>query len=131
MMTDTLADMLTRIRNGQNAKLAQVNCIYSKLNHNSLKVLKEEGYIKDIIIDESVSPIKEMTIQLKYHAGQGAIIEIARVSKPGRKVHESVDDIKPFYTGLGINVVSTDKGVMTDREARAANIGGEVLFKVY
>lgn len=131
MMTDPLGDMLARINNGHMRRKAQVNCPASKLKENVLEVLKREGYIRDYRRKEVASPKPELVIELKYYEGEPVIREIGRVSKPGRRIYSNVRDMPNVYGGLGIIIVSTPRGVMTDHEARVANIGGEVLCKVF
>jgi small subunit ribosomal protein S8 len=131
MMTDPLGDMLARINNGHMRRKAQVNCPASKLKENVLEVLKREGYIRDYRRKEVESPKPELVIELKYYEGEPVIREIGRVSKPGRRIYSNVRDMPNVYGGLGIIIVSTPRGVMTDHEARVANIGGEVLCKVF
>jgi small subunit ribosomal protein S8 len=131
MMTDPLGDMLARINNGHMRRKAQVNCPASKLKENVLEVLKREGYIRDYRRKEIESPKPELVIELKYYEGEPVIREIGRVSKPGRRIYSNVRDMPNVYGGLGIIIVSTPRGVMTDHEARVANIGGEVLCKVF
>ncbi|MDX1924507.1 MAG: 30S ribosomal protein S8 [Rickettsiaceae bacterium] len=130
-MTDPLADMLTRIRNGQKARLVSIKCSYSKVKHAVLNVLKEEGYISDFAVEDSGS-FKELEITPKFsRLGKGAINEIARVSKPGKRYTTSIKDLPSHYNGLGIFVLSTSKGVVSDREARRLGVGGEVICKVF
>jgi len=129
-MNDLLSDMIARIKNGQKARLAQVSCRASKLSANVLEVLKNEGYIRDYrMIGEG--NIRDIEIDLKYHEGEPVIKEIKRVSKPGRRTYESIKDLPKFFNGLGIAILSTSKGVMSDFEARNANVGGEVLCSVF
>lgn len=130
-MTDPLADMLTRIRNAQVAGKETVTCPVSKLKGNVLDVLKREGYIRGYRRREVDTGYLEFEIELKYHEGMPVIREIARVSKPGRRVYSSIRDLPKVYRGLGISIVSTPQGVMSDIEARSAHVGGEVLCKVF
>lgn len=130
-MSDPLSDMLSRIRNGQQAGKPVVECPFSKLRENVCKVLKEEGYIREYTVEDRGNNKKALMIELKYEQGKGAIRQIDRVSKPGRRVYSSVGDMPRFYNGLGILIVSTPGGVMADRKARAANVGGEVLCQVF
>lgn len=129
-MTDTLADMLTRIRNGQSAHLFTVTSPHSKLRENVLDVLKREGYIRDYqkIANDNKAELK---IELKYVDGVAVIKEINRISKPGRRQYSKIGDLQKFYNGLGIAILSTPKGVMSDYEARQHNVGGEVLCSVF
>jgi len=130
-MSDPLGDMLSRIRNGQMAHKSVIECPYSKLHENVCKVLKDEGYIREFKAQESGVNKKILVIELKYAEGRGAIRQIDRVSKPGRRVYANVKTMPRFYNGLGILVVSTPHGVMPDYKARAANVGGEVLCQVF
>ena len=129
-MTDTLADMLTRIRNGQRANLFTVTSPHSKLRENVLDVLKREGYIRDYqkISNDNIAELK---IELKYVDGVAVIKEINKISKPGRRQYSKIADLPKFYNGLGIAIISTPKGVMSDYEARQHNVGGEVLCSVF
>jgi small subunit ribosomal protein S8 len=125
-MTDPIADMLTRIRNAQMAEKVAVSMPSSKLKVAIAKVLKDEGYIDDFAIRGNTGK-SELDIALKYYAGRPVIERIERVSKPGLRVYKGKDDLPRVMNGLGIAIVSTPRGVMTDRGARAANTGGEVL----
>ncbi|MDP2793604.1 MAG: 30S ribosomal protein S8 [Sulfurisoma sp.] len=128
-MTDPIADMLTRIRNAQMADKVAVTMPSSKLKVSIAKVLKDEGYIDDFAVrDNGGKP--ELDIALKYYAGRPVIERIDRVSKPGLRVYRGADDLPRVMNGLGVAIVSTPKGVMTDRAARASNVGGEVLCVV-
>lgn len=129
-MTDPLGDMLTRIRNAQRAGMANVSCPASKLRANVLEVLKREGYIRGFGPGNGEA-VPEFKIELKYNDGAPVIREINRVSKPGRRVYSKIADLPRVYNGLGISILSTPRGVMSDSEARAANVGGEVLCRVY
>ena len=129
-INDPLGDLLTRIRNGQKAGMQSVASPASKLRANVLDVLKREGYIRDYSMDGS-KPGGELKIELKYHEGAPVIKEINRVSKPGRRVYSKIADLPRYYNGLGISILSTPRGVMSDGEARTANVGGEVLCRVF
>ncbi len=131
MMTDPIGDMLTRIRNGQRAHKALVNSPASKLRARLLDVLQREGYIRGYSRFEMDAGKPELQIELKYHEGEPVIREIARVSRPGRRVYSSIKDLPTIYNGLGISILSTPQGVMSDSEARLANVGGEVLCRVF
>lgn len=125
-MTDPIADMLTRIRNAQTAQKPAVVMPSSKLKVAIANVLKDEGYIDEFAVRENEGkPL--LDIALKYYAGRAVIERIERVSKPGLRVYRGKDELPQVMNGLGVAIVSTPKGVMTDRKARAANIGGEVL----
>ncbi|KLT72816.1 30S ribosomal protein S8 [Neisseria arctica] len=127
-MHDPISDMLTRIRNAQRANKVAVAMPSSKLKCAIAKVLKEEGYIEDFAVSTDVKPVLE--IHLKYYAGRPVIEQIKRVSRPGLRVYKGSDEIPTVMNGLGVAIVSTSKGVMTDRKARAAGIGGELLCVV-
>lgn len=129
-MTDPLGDMLTRIRNGQRAGKTQVKAPASKLRARVLDVLQREGYIRGYSFAEVRPGINELTIELKYHDGEPVIREIARVSKPGRRAYSKIKDLPRVYNGLGVSILSTPKGVISDAEARSEHVGGEVLCKV-
>jgi small subunit ribosomal protein S8 len=125
-MSDPISDMLTRIRNAQLANKAVVVMPSSKVKVAIVKVLKSEGYVEDFVIRENAGkPMLE--VSLKYYAGRPVIERIDRVSKPGLRVYRGANDIPRVMNGLGVAIVSTPKGVMTDRSARASNVGGEVL----
>jgi len=128
-MTDPIADMLTRIRNGQSAGKESVTLPSSKLKLAIAKVLKDEGYISNFS-SETTGSHSQMCITLKYHNGQPVIEKVKRISRPGLRIYKSKDELPKVLGGLGIAVVSTSKGVMTDRAARAAGHGGEVLCTV-
>ena len=131
-MTDPLGDMLTRIRNGQQARHGSIISPSSRLRRNVLEeVLKREGFIRDYSLHDVREGVKELKIQLKYHDGLPVIQEISRVSKPGRRVYSGIKDLSRFYNGLGIAVLSTPRGVLSDAEARDQNVGGEVLCQVF
>ena len=130
-MNDPLGDMLTRIRNAQMRGKATVITPASKLRAWVLDVLIAEGYIRGYEPKTSAAGHAELEIQLKYSAGEPAIREVSRVSKPGRRVYAGAKEIPSVRNGLGISVVSTPKGVMSDANARAANVGGEVLCRVF
>ena len=128
--TDPLGDMLTRIRNGQRAKKDSVVTPASKLRANVLEVLKREGYIRGYV-EEVVAGHPGLRVELKYFEGQPAIKHVARVSKPGRRVYSGSKELPTIRNGLGITIVSTPRGVLSDAEARDANVGGEILAEVF
>jgi small subunit ribosomal protein S8 len=130
-MSDPIGDMLTRIRNGQRARMSVVLSPASKLRSNVLEVLKREGYIRGFSESEMRKGLHELRIELKYHEGEPVIKEIKRVSTPGRRVYTKIKDLPRVYNGLGIAILSTPQGVMSDSEARTANVGGEVLCRVF
>ena len=128
---DSLSDMLTRIRNAHKVNQSVTHCLSSNLNKNVLKVLKDEGYIRDfskVDIREGISKIK---IELKYHEGLPVIKKINRISKPGIRVYSKIKELPKTYGGLGISIISTPKGVTSDQKARANNVGGEILCEVF
>jgi small subunit ribosomal protein S8 len=128
-MSDPIADMLTRIRNGQSAGKKSIKQPSSKLKLSIAKVLKDEGYIADFS-DEKIDGHNYMAIDLKYHKGAPVIEEIKRISRPGLRIYKSKDELPKVLGGLGIAIVSTSNGVMTDRAARAKGHGGEVICTV-
>jgi small subunit ribosomal protein S8 len=128
--TDPLGDMLTRIRNGQRAKMDSVMTPASKLRANVLEVLKREGYIRGYT-EEELAGHAGLRVELKYFEGQPAIKHVARVSKPGRRVYSGSSELPRIRNGLGIVIVSTPRGVLSDAEARDQNVGGEVLAEVF
>jgi small subunit ribosomal protein S8 len=130
-MNDPLSDLLTRIRNGQAARLSEIKSPASKLRANVLEVLKREGYIRDYAVKQNDNGSSQLNVELKYSEGQPVIKEITRVSKPGRRVYTQVKDVPRVYNGLGISILSTPRGVLSDKEAREANVGGEILCRVF
>ena len=128
-MSDPISDMLTRIRNGQSARKVSVTMPSSGLKASIASVLKEEGFIEDFEISK-VQSKAELTITLKYYLGKPVITRLRRVSRPGLRKYKGVNDLPRILGGMGIAVVSTSKGVMTDRAARAAGHGGEVLCTI-
>ena len=130
-ISDPLGDMLTRIRNAQMRRKNKVSSPNSKLRAHVLDVLAKEGYIRGYTTVEYEGGKSELEIELKYFDGEPVIRTIERVSKPGRRVYSAITDLKPIKNGLGISILSTSKGVMSDTAARDANVGGEVLCRVY
>ena len=129
-MTDPVGDLLTRIRNGQRARKDSVLTPASKLRARVLDVLQREGYIRGYS-QEAVGPALGLRIELKYFEGQPAIQHVARVSRPGRRVYSGAQELPVVRNGLGITIVSTPRGVLSDAEAREQNVGGEVLAEVF
>ena len=129
-LTDPLGDLLTRIRNGQQAKKDSVTTPASKLRARVLDVLEREGYIRGYS-EEALGKHKGLRIELKYFEGKPAIQHVSRVSKPGRRVYSGSTDLPRVRNGLGITIVSTPRGVLSDAEARDQNVGGEVLAEVF
>ncbi|MBJ3774255.1 30S ribosomal protein S8 [Acuticoccus mangrovi] len=130
-LTDPLGDMLTRIRNAQMRKRSSVQSPGSKLRTNVLDVLKAEGYIRGYTVTTHDNGRSEIDIELKYYDGTPVIREIKRVSKPGRRVYSSVTTLPRVRDGLGISILSTSKGVMSEHQARDENVGGEVLCQIF
>ena len=129
--TDPIADMITRIRNAQLRALNTVSIPNSKLRARILDVLKEEGYISDYKPSANEKDNRFLLVDLKYHNGAPVIREISRVSKPGRRIYTKADSIPKIQNGLGIAIVSTSKGIMTDNDARSKKIGGEIICRVF
>lgn len=128
-MQDPLADMLTRIRNGQQVGKTEVVMPSSKLKKSVANVLKEEGYIEGYSVTETSKP--ELAVQLKYFEGKPVIAELSRYSRPGLRAYAGKDGLPSIRGGLGVAIVSTSRGVMTDRAARSAGVGGEILCTVF
>ena len=131
VVTDTIADMLTTTRNGLVLSKKFVNTPSSKLKLNILKILQEEGYIKSFKEDEIKKGIKEIKIILSYVNGEPSIKLISRISKPGRRVYSKIKDLPSYFKGYGVTIVSTSKGIMTDKKARISNLSGEILCQVF
>jgi small subunit ribosomal protein S8 len=130
-LIDPLGDMIARIHNAQMRKKPKVSTPGSRLRKSVLEVLKTEGYIRGYAFVEHDNGRTELDIELKYYDGQPVIREIARVSKPGRRVYASVKNLPRINNGLGVAILSTPKGVMADHDARDANVGGEILCTVF
>ncbi len=129
--TDPIGDMFSRIRNGQMRLLTSVVIPSSKFRRNILEILKNEGYIKDFFIEKSENNKISLKINLKYFEGDPVIKEIKRISKPGRRVYSRATSIPKVMNGLGLAIISTPKGVMSDTDARKQNIGGEIICRVF
>tara|TARA_B110000438_G_C15765660_1_gene629434 strand:- start:707 stop:1105 length:399 start_codon:yes stop_codon:yes gene_type:complete len=130
-LTDPIADMITRIRNAQLRILPSVSIPNSKFRARILDVLKEEGYISDYKFLSEKNNKGSLIVNLKYHNGMPVIKEITRVSKPGRRIYTKADSIPKIQSGLGIAIVSTPMGIMSDNNARLKNVGGEIICKVF
>jgi small subunit ribosomal protein S8 len=130
-LNDPLGDMITRIRNAQMRNKPKVSTPGSRLRQSVLEVLKSEGYIRGYTAVEHAGGRSELEIELKYFDGEPVIRDISRVSKPGRRVYASVKALPRINNGLGVSILSTPKGVMADHAARDANVGGEILCKVF
>ena len=130
-LTDPIGDMFSRIRNAQMRSLNSIDIPSSNFRKNILKILKEEGYIKDYYIEKSENNKINLKINLKYYEGDPVIKEIKRISKPGRRVYSRANSIPRVMNGLGLAILSTPKGVMSDTEARRNNIGGEIICRVF
>ncbi|GHS91211.1 30S ribosomal protein S8 [Alphaproteobacteria bacterium] len=131
LILDPIGDLLTRIRNGQKARKEFVDVPVSKEREAVLKVLVNEGYLSGYTKEKDKQEFDILRVQLKYSSGGGAIQMIKRVSKPGKRVYASVRTLRPVYNGLGISILSTSKGVLTDVQAREFSVGGEVLCSVF
>jgi len=130
-LSDPLGDMLTRIRNGQIAKMAVVECPSSAFRKRVLDVMQREGYIRGFTEVQKAGTQPVVEIELKYHEGEGVIRKISRVSKPGRRVYAGIKDFGRVFNGLGVSILSTPRGVLSDNEARSQNVGGEVLCRIF
>jgi small subunit ribosomal protein S8 len=130
MIIDPIGDLITRIRNGQLRRKSKISSPNSRLRIRLLNVLQEEGFIRGYA-EVEVKGHKELEIELKYHEGQPVIRELKRISTPGRRVYSSVKDLKPHRSGLGVSILSTPQGLMTDTSAREKNVGGEILCQVF
>jgi len=130
-LVDPIGDMLTRIRNGQMRALNKIEIPFSNFRFKILEVLKKEGYIIDFYLEDSKEKIKSILVVLKYYEGRPVIKEIKRVSKPGRRVYSRAVSIPKIKNGLGVAILSTSKGVMSDSEAIKNNLGGEIICRVF
>ncbi|PPR28478.1 MAG: 30S ribosomal protein S8 [Alphaproteobacteria bacterium MarineAlpha10_Bin1] len=130
-MSDPIADMITRIRNGQRARKSSVSTPASNMRRAVLDVLQSEGFIRGYTSGTNADGKATFEVELKYSEGKPVIVEIKRVSRPGRRVYSSVEDLPRIFNGLGISIVSTPRGVLSDIEARKQNVGGEVLCRVF
>ena len=130
-LVDPIGDMLTRIRNGQMRTLNNIDVPYSIFRSKILEVLKKEGYIIDFQINEGKNKTKSIIVRLKYYEGQPVIKEIKRISKPGRRVYSRATSIPKVLNGLGLAILSTSKGVMSDIEATKNNLGGEIICRIF
>ena len=129
--TDPIGDMFSRIRNGQMRSLNKINVPFSNFRSKILNVLKSEGYIVDFKIDEDQKKRKQILVNLKYFEGQPVIREIKRISKPGRRVYSRAGSIPRVHSGLGVAILSTSKGVMSDADAIKNNLGGEIICRIF
>jgi small subunit ribosomal protein S8 len=130
-MTDPLADMFTRIRNGSTAKFEKVDIPSSKMKREVAKILREEGFIKNFKVIAGDPGHEMIRVFLRYDANRKGIVHIKRISKPGRRVYVGTDGLPSVMSGLGLSILSTPKGILTDKAARKANVGGEVLCHVW
>lgn len=130
-INDPIGDLIARIRNGHKAKKAFILCPASKLREAVLKVLQEEGYIRGYDRSKNTEGHDQLRVELKYSEGQPVIQIMSRISKPGRRVYSSIRELKPVFNSLGINILSTSQGVMSDVKARKLNVGGEVICSVF
>ncbi len=130
MMTDPIADLLTRVRNAQRAQKKNVAIPYSRTKEALLKVFADEGYVGEVAV-EGEGAAKKLRVTLKYFQGRGVIENIERISRPGLRIYRGKDELPQINAGLGVSVISTPQGLMTDRAARALGQGGEVICKIY
>jgi len=130
-LTDPIGDMFSRIRNGQMRLLSSINVPASNFRLQILEVLKNEGYISNFFLEKNDSNRNNLKVDLKYYEGNPVIKEIKRISKPGRRIYSRADSIPKIQNGLGLAIISTSKGVMSDNEARKNNIGGEIICRVF
>jgi len=130
-MTDPIADLLTRIRNGQRAKKQSVPCPHSNEKEGLVRVLEEEGYIRTYRVENATTGHKQLQIELKYHDNVPVIRTIDRISKPGRRVYSQITKLAKVANGLGISILSTNKGIISDAKARELSVGGEILCRVF
>ena len=130
-LTDPIGDMFSRIRNGQMRSLNSIQMPSSKFRKNILEILKREGYIRDYFIEKTEKNKINLNISLKYYEGYPVIKEIKRISKPGRRVYSRATSIPKVMNGLGLAILSTPKGVMSDTEARKLNLGGEIICRIF
>ena len=130
-LTDPIGDMFSRIRNGQLRLLSSINVPASNFRLQILEVLKNEGYISNFFLEKNDSNRNNLKVDLKYYEGNPVIKEIKRISKPGRRIYSRADSIPKIQNGLGLAIISTSKGVMSDNEARKNNIGGEIICRVF
>lgn len=131
MSVDSIGDFLTRIRNAVARSHTSVMAPYSKLNHQIAEILKREGYIRDVVVEQSDKSFQQLKLFLKYVDGESVIHEIKRVSRPGRRMYGNVSHIPRVIGGLGVAIVTTNVGLVTDREARQKSVGGEILCTVW
>lgn len=131
MMTDPIADMLTRIRNSQKVGKPEVFVPYSKLKHQIAEILKKEGFIAGVDKDEAISARPELKLTLKYAANKPVIRKLKRVSKPGRRVYVGSKNLPYVYDDLGVAIISTSQGLMTNKEARTKKVGGEIICEIF
>ena len=130
-MTDPIADLLTRIRNGQRVKKQSVPCPHSNEKEGLVRVLEEEGYIRTYRVENATTGHKQLQIELKYHDNVPVIRTIDRISKPGRRVYSQITKLAKVANGLGISILSTNKGIISDAKARELSVGGEILCRVF
>lgn len=130
MSKDVIADFLTILRNGIMRSKRSVTAQYSKMRYNLALILKEEGFVTDVLLEEN-DGVKSVTVILKYVDGESVIHEITRVSKPSRRIYESIDKVKPVVGGLGVNILTTNKGLLTDKAAKQQRVGGELICTVW
>ena len=131
-MTDPISDMLTRVRNGQLARHKEVRAPYSKLKFAIAKIMEKEGYVENVEVTEAANPtFQDLVLTLKYNDSKPQIREMKRVSKPGRRIYAKATELPRVYSDIGIAIISTPSGVMTNKEARKRKLGGEVLCEIF
>ncbi len=130
-MTDPIGDMLARIKNGYAVQKRQIKVPYSIIKEKLTQILVKEGYLKEVIVEGKEPQEKQLVIKLKYHRQKPALSHIERVSKPSLRIYLQAKELKPFRAGFGLRIISTPQGLMTDREAKRKNIGGEVVCQLW
>lgn len=131
MSVDTIGDFLTIIRNGVLASKKEVVTPYSNLKYEIAKLLKDEGFVRDVSVEDTGRAYKQLKLSLKYEKGESVIHEINRVSTPGRRIYETISSVKPVIGGLGVTILTTHRGIMTNKKARKLNVGGEIICTVW
>jgi small subunit ribosomal protein S8 len=131
MSKDMIGDFLTIIRNGVLASKKSVSCSHSRMRQNIAQILKDEGFIKDFSVEDNESSFKTITVVLKYVQGESVIHELTRISKPSSRIYNAIGEVKPVIGGLGVSILTTNKGVMTAKQAKIHNVGGEIICTVW
>lgn len=131
MSVDTIGNFLTVIRNGVAIAKNRVRVPYSRVNHQIADILKQEGFVRDVVVEDATSALKVLRVDLKYVEGESVIHDIQRVSTPGRRIYRTVRQVPPVIGGLGVSILTTSKGIMTDKEAKQHIVGGEIICTVW